>query len=115
MIKYLAALISIFLGAFAQYFFKLGVKKIKLTFDVNFWHIFQNYQIWTGLFLYGLSVIIWFYVLSQLELSKAYPLVSIGYVLTLIIGYFWLDEALTLYKIIGIGFIIIGVIFISNS
>lgn len=115
MIKYLAALVSIFLGAFAQYFFKLGVSKIKLALDHSFWQVVQNFQIWTGLFLYGLSVIVWFYVLSQLELSKAYPLVSIGYILTLFIGYFWLGETLTLFKLIGIAFIVIGVVFISNS
>ena len=81
MIKFVAAFISILLGAFAQYYFKLGVKKIKFSANENFLQFIQNYQIWTGLCLYGLSVIIWFYVLSQLELSKAYPLVSIGYVL----------------------------------
>ena len=53
--------------------------------------------------------------LSKLELSKAYPLVSLGYVFTLILGYFLLHESINNYKVFGIFFIILGVILIAKS
>lgn len=52
-----------------------------------------------GLTCYGLSMFFWLYVLSQMELSKAYPLVSLGYVITLFLGYWLLGESINNYKI----------------
>ena len=114
---YIAALISIVLGAIAQYFFKMGVtaiseksneigKVIKLGIT--------NLYIWSGLFCYGFSLLLWFYVLSRMELSRAYPLVSMGYVFTLILGYFFLNEAITVTKVAGIFLIVAGVIILTR-
>ena len=86
---------------------KLGNENLILTF-------IKNIPIWTGLFSYGMSVLLWFYVLSQMELSKAYPLVSIGYIITLFLGYFFLNEPITTTKVIGITLIIGGVFFLTK-
>ena len=48
------------------------------------------------------------------ELSRAYPLVSLGYVFTLLLGHFLLNESVTCNKIIGVFFIMVGVYFISR-
>ena len=53
-----------------------------------------NIPLLGGLTCYGLSMIFWLYVLSQMELSKAYPMVSLGYVFAMLLGYFLLDESL---------------------
>ncbi len=112
MIKYLFALVSIMLGAAAQYLFKVGVGAIgqsgatpvRIARDAA-----ASLPLWGGIVCYGVSLLLWFYVLSQMELSKAYPLVSLGYVFTLFIGYFLLGEAITPAKVIGISLIIAGV------
>lgn len=114
MIKYLVAFISITFGAFAQYLFKKGVQNIK-QFSLNeFISLGSNLYIWGGMMLYGLSLLMWFYVLSKIELSKAYPLVSIGYIFTAILGYYLLNESLTPSKFFGIFLIVLGVVVISK-
>jgi len=109
---FIAAFTSIALGAIAQYFFKTGVTEISEKSNevgdvIKFGII--NIHIWSGLFCYGFSLLLWFYVLSRMELSRAYPLVSLGYVFTLFLGYFFLNEALSIAKFAGIFLIVSGV------
>jgi drug/metabolite transporter (DMT)-like permease len=115
--QYIAALISIVLGAVAQYFLKMGVNAV-LENTRSFSGIIKsgitNLHLLSGLFCYGLSLLLWFYVLSKMELSKAYPLVSLGYVFTLILGYLFLNEAITSTKIAGIALIVVGVIILTR-
>jgi drug/metabolite transporter (DMT)-like permease len=110
--QYIVALISILLGAVAQYFFKTGViavsgKSNRIAEAVKLG--IANLHIWGGLFCYAFSLLLWFYVLSKMELSRAYPLVSIGYIFTLFLGYFLLNETVTPAKIAGICLIVTGV------
>lgn len=115
---YLIALISIILGSMAQYFLKVGMNKITIVQDTPLMErgmlMLTSIPLWGGLFCYGLSMFFWLYVLAHMELSRAYPLVSLGYVFTLILGYFMLGETLTLLKITGVLLIIGGVFFISK-
>lgn len=115
---YIVAIISILLGAFAQYFLKVGISAVSpfsnLNLDIIQKIIFSP-NIWYGIICYGLSLLFWFYVLAHLELSKAYPMVSLGYVVAIFLGYFFLNEPINMLKGIGIFLIIIGVIFISRS
>lgn len=115
--QYITALISIILGAIAQYFFKMGVTIISEKAE-NIYEIIKigifNLYIWGGLFCYGFSLLMWFYVLSRMELSKAYPMVSLGYVFTLILGYLFLNESITFSKIAGILLIMVGVIILTK-
>ncbi|CAM7590630.1 4-amino-4-deoxy-L-arabinose-phosphoundecaprenol flippase subunit ArnE [Escherichia coli] len=54
-------------------------------------------------------------VLGKVEVSLAYPLLSIGYVITAIIGYFFLNEDVNTLRLIGLSLICVGIIFISRS
>lgn len=113
---YIIALISILLGSIAQFFLKKGMSHVNLSEEilVIFKKIIFNGYIINGITCYILSLLFWLYVLSKLELSKAYPMVSLGYVFTTILGYLLLNESITINKIIGISFIIIGVYFITD-
>lgn len=113
--KYFAALLSIALGAFAQFLFKTGVEQLKLA-PQKIWQTgIKNSSLWLGITCYAVSLLVWFYVLSRMELSKAYPLVSGGYVITAILGFYFLNENLSLCKMIGIFCILTGIFFISKS
>jgi len=114
---YVVAFVSITLGAIAQYFFKVGVNVITQKANGTGEIIkmgMMNISLWSGLACYGVSLLMWFYVLSHMELSRAFPLVSIAYVITLLMGYFFLNEPLSVYKIVGIALIIVGVIFVAK-
>ncbi|KAA6338206.1 putative 4-amino-4-deoxy-L-arabinose-phosphoundecaprenol flippase subunit ArnF [termite gut metagenome] len=117
MIKYTVIIVSTFISAIAQYSLKIGVNSLTGKKDIGMLvkSVIFNIHILTGLFLYTIGAILWLYVLSKFELSKAYPLASLGYVFSTIIGYLLLNESLSIYRLLGIGFIITGVYFISNS
>jgi multidrug transporter EmrE-like cation transporter len=68
-----------------------------------------------GMVCYALSIIIWLFVLSKIEVSAAYPFLSIGYVVAVAIGFFYLGESVTATRIVGIALICSGLIFISQS
>ncbi|MDE5642095.1 MAG: EamA family transporter [Muribaculaceae bacterium] len=113
---YVFALLSIALGAFAQLLLKLSVQGESALMSVQgITRIVSDYRFLAGTACYGLSLLFWLKVLSELELSKAYPMVSLGYVFTFILGWLILDEPLRLLRVIGLVVIIIGVILISRS
>ncbi len=114
---YIIAIISILLGAFAQYFLKVGTSSLKgdgFSYS-SLSSLLSNPYLWYGCVAYGVSLLFWLYVLSKMELSKAYPMVSLGYVFSLMLGYLWLDEALSFLKVIGLILIMCEVIWISRG
>ena len=117
MLKYIIALISILLGSMAQYFLKVGMSHLPQSVSLSDKALYAltSLDVWIGLACYGLSMLFWLYVLSLMELSKAYPLVSLGYVFTLAIGYYLLHEPVNVRRLVGIGLIVAGVCFIAKS
>lgn len=53
--------------------------------------------------------------LSRVELSFAYPFLSISYILVLIAGYVWFGETVNMSRVIGVGFICVGTFFVARS
>jgi multidrug transporter EmrE-like cation transporter len=67
-----------------------------------------------GITLYGISVVNWLIVLGRMDLSVAYPLMSIGYILTLIIGALIFREPISAVRVSGIFVIMLGVYLITR-
>ena len=65
--------------------------------------------VWLGLVLYGASAVLWLWVLSRLDVSLAYPLVSLGFVVTMGLGIVWLGEPFSWLRVAGCTLIVIGV------
>ena len=68
-----------------------------------------------GLAFYVISVVIWLLVLSSVEVSFAYPLLSVGYIVTALAGWLLFDEAMDLTCWSGIGVICCGVWLITRT
>ena len=66
-------------------------------------------MVWLGLVLYGASAVLWLWVLSRLDVSRAYPLVSLGFVVTLALGIVRLGEPFSWLRVAGCTLIVIGV------
>ena len=77
--------------------------------------LFFNLWLWVAMFCYAISVGLWMIVLSKVEVSYAYPFLSIGYVVAAILGFFFFSESLTPTRIAGILVICAGVYLISRS
>lgn len=68
-----------------------------------------------GVACYAISLVVWIMALSRVPVSIAYPMLSIGYVINAFIAYHWFGEPLSAQKLLGIGFIILGVVLVTRS
>ena len=68
-----------------------------------------------GLACYVVSLIVWIMGLSRVEVSIAYPMLSIGYVLNAVAAWYLFGESLTAQKLLGIAFIVAGVFLVARS
>jgi len=68
-----------------------------------------------GLLCYVISVVVWIMALSRVEVSIAYPMLSIGYVVNAAAAWYLFGEAVTGTRLAGIAFIIIGVVIVARS
>ncbi len=68
-----------------------------------------------GLCTFVISMASHLYVLSKVELSFAYPFLSLAYVAVAIFAYFVFREDLNAWRIAGIGFICIGTVLIAQG
>ena len=75
----------------------------------------SNLWLWLGLICYGISVIVWILALSRVDVSIAYPILSIGYILNAVAAWHLFDEPMNIGKVIGIGIIIVGVYILARS
>ena len=74
-----------------------------------------NIWLWLGLVCYAISVVVWILALSRVDVSIAYPMLSIGYVVNAVAAWQLFDEPMVPGRIIGIGIIIIGVYVLARS
>ncbi len=75
----------------------------------------SNYYLLLGGICYVVGFLVWLNVLKIIPLSIAYPFSSIAYVLVIAASAVFLNESITMFKIIGMLCIICGVIFISRG
>ena len=117
----LLILSSVALNALAQLFIKQGMAKIgvvSLKLE-QLWHMFlasfTNLPLISGMMCYAVSIVLWMVVLSKVNVSLAYPFLSVGYIITAVLAYFLFNEPLTIQKCIGIAIICLGVVILTYS
>lgn len=79
------------------------------------WKLATEPHIVGGLGCYVISVIVWVMALSRVEVSIAYPLLSVGYVVNALAAWYLFGEAVTGMRLAGIAIIIIGVCVVTRS
>jgi multidrug transporter EmrE-like cation transporter len=68
-----------------------------------------------GLTCYVISVFVWIVGLSRVDVTIAYPLLSIGYIINAIGAWYFLGEAVSAQRVLAIFVIIIGVVLLTKS
>lgn len=115
------ALACIILLVMGQSFLKYGLVQVG---GVNFTggQIFVSVRrilsvpyIVLGFTLYGISSILWLDVLSRLDLSVAFPMVSLTYAFTMVTGAVFFDERVNLLRVTGVAIICLGVFLVGKS
>lgn len=77
--------------------------------------LLSSVWLWVGLICYAISVVVWILALSRVDVSIAYPMLSVGYVVNAIAASHLFNEPLGLGKVVGIGIIIVGVYVLARS
>jgi drug/metabolite transporter (DMT)-like permease len=77
------------------------------------WATFTDWRVIAGFALVFGGALFWLGVISRVNLSLAYPLLALNYVLILIPSRFLLNEAITPTKVAGAIIVVVGVIVIT--
>jgi multidrug transporter EmrE-like cation transporter len=114
-------MLGVLLNAFAQLLLKAGTNAVgqfefsaanivpvgmKLAFEPH---------IMGGVACYVVSLVVWVLGLSRVEVSIAYPMLSVGYVLNAVAAWYLFGESITAQKLVGIAFIVVGVFLVAKS
>lgn len=115
------ALLSIALSVAAQFSLKAGMSDpgVRAAMTQPFspgtvFSIISNKYLLGGFALYGLGAVIWLGVLSKWDVSKAYPLVGLGFVFTVLVG-LMLGEQVSALRAGGVALICAGVFLVAQS
>jgi multidrug transporter EmrE-like cation transporter len=118
---FMIALISILLNSLAQ----VGLRKSMLLVELNVGNLLEIFSsvssvLTNGWFIasmtcYFFSIGLWMIVLNKTEVSLAYPMLSMGYVIVAAIGYFYLNESVSILRYCGIATICVGIVMVSRS
>ena len=112
---------GVLLNAAAQLFLKAGTLRIgEFAFSAENiipigWKLATQPFIVAGVGCYVISLVVWILGLSRVPVSIAYPMLSIGYIVSAIAAWYLFGESLTAQKMVGIGFIVIGVYLVAKS
>jgi len=111
--------INIILGVAGQFLMKSGVNRVggleELGLVKFLTTAFLSPLVFFGLALYGVSAVLWVILLSKFDLSVAYPALSIGYVLVLLISVLFLGEQVSMIRFAGTLLIMAGIVFLFRS
>ena len=126
------------LSLLGQYFFKLGmesewakqtvlalsseagasahgelIESLRLIFHSII--LFLQPMVFIGMIAYGLSAVCWLSILSKVELSFAYPMISMGYVAILFMGWLGFGEEVSWLRWVGVFLISLGILAIYSE
>lgn len=112
--------IDILMGSIAQILLKVGMKNNNINMGFgnilqNLVRIYLNKFVIMGSIIYGTSMILWIAVLSKIELSYAYPMVSMNFVIVAILSKILFKEHVSRTRWISIIIIVFGVALLSAS
>jgi multidrug transporter EmrE-like cation transporter len=119
--SFLLILTGVLLNAGAQLLLKAGVGPLgPISLDATnllptLLRILQQWPILAGLACYVVSVGFWIVALSRVDVSLAYPMLSLGYVVNAIAAWWLFGEALGPMRFAGILLILAGVLIMSRT
>ncbi len=105
----LLVFLASFIGSFGAVFLKFGAGRLHR--DVR--TIIYNWRLAIGIALYLLSFIFYYLGLREGELSVLYPMVSLGYIWTLVWSRMFFAEPISRRKVAGLALIIAGIVILN--
>ena len=108
---------SVLLSATAQVFLKAGAMagNSALVESDAAWQIFFQPMVIAGLALYGMGTLLWLKCLTRVDLSVAYLVSALQYVLIFAAARAIFDESLSPTRLCGLTVILVGIVIVSRK
>jgi multidrug transporter EmrE-like cation transporter len=113
-----AILVSILFGVSGQLLLKTGMLRVNQdggALGSLYARAVMQPAIWLGLVCFGISMLVWLFVLSRLEMSVAFPFLGLNYILIMIGARVFFGETIGLAKIGGTACIVLGILLIARD
>jgi len=110
---YSVLLVAILIGVIGQLLLKHGMLRRPAFRFGEIGGLSRNLPVLGGFCCYGLSTVLYLSVLARLDLSLAYPTVSLGYVLVIIMSRVLFQEPVSPTRWVAAGIICLGVVLVG--
>jgi len=107
--------LSIALGACAQVFLKKGVSGKNAAARSGYLALMLSPWVWAWALCFGLATGLWLIALAKIQVSYAFPLLSLGYPIVAVLSMMLLKERVTITRWAAILVITLGVAIIWKS
>lgn len=103
--------------SFGQLTMKIALERMpRFSWTPAFWSdLLTNWWFMLCGILFGGASLLWMYILKHFPLSMAYPMASMSFVFAVLLSIVFLHEDVSWNRWIGIGFIIIGCVFVAGK
>ena len=105
----LLVLVASFIGSIGAVFLKSGAERLHF----NLKSLVTNWRLAAGVSLFLLSSVFFLMGIKHGELTVLYPMVALGYIWTMVWSRMFFNEPFTRYKFVGIGMIMLGILFLQ--
>ena len=105
----LLVFLASFIGSFGAVFLKFGAGRLHRDLKT----VLYNWRLALGVALYLLSFVFYYLGVREGELSVLYPMVSLGYIWTLVWSRLFFKEPISKRKVAGLSLIITGIIVLN--
>ncbi len=113
---------GVILNACAQLLLKAGTNALGGAIHLTMGNAVQTFvkvatqlPILGGLACYGISLVVWIIGLSRTDVTIAYPMLSLGYVISAAGAWLFLGEVVPPQRLMAIGVIMLGVILLART
>ena len=113
---------GVILNACAQLLLKAGTNALGGAIHLTMSNWFETFikvvtqlPILGGLACYGISLVVWIIGLSRTDVTIAYPMLSLGYVVSAFGAWMFLGEAVSPQRLAAIGVIVVGVVLLART
>ncbi|MGF1726771.1 EamA family transporter [Photobacterium nomapromontoriensis] len=122
MIFSLVIVLSVLFSSSSQLLLKKGAEILVIPNEFTVQSLFKlmlslstNFYLVLGVLFQVIALLVWIYVLKKVDVSYAYPFVSLGFVFVIYMGNIIYNEPISLLKILGCATICAGVFMLSKS
>lgn len=114
--------LSVFFSSSSQLLLKKGAESLIIPGDFSTNNVVRlildmvtNIYLVSGVIFQVVALLVWIYVLKKVDVSYAYPFISIGFVFVVAMGNLIYNEPINATKLIGCLIICLGVFTLSKS